>query len=84
MNLHPILSPEATATDLYGKACRRSLGVSQRASTNLLQLMYLRAIPKEMPLLPAEVANLRPVLFVHLFHFLQLLGLYPALLLPFL
>ena len=46
--------------------------------------MYLRAIPKEMPLLPAEVANLRPVLFVHLFHFLQLLGLYPALLLPFL
>ena len=68
MILHPILPPEGIATDLYGKACRHSLGVSQRVDTYLPQILNLRAIPKEMPLLPADVTNFRPGLFVCLLH----------------
>ena len=68
MPLHPILPPEATATKLHSKACKRSLGVSQRAGANFQQLFNLWAVPKEMPLLPAKVADLWPGLFIRLLH----------------
>ena len=84
MTLHPILPPEVAAADLHGKACRCSLDVSRRSGTHFPQLLYLRAIPKEMPLLPVEVVDLGPGLFVCLFHLFQLLGLRSALLLQIL
>ena len=75
MPLHPILLPEASTANLHGKVCRRSLGVSRRVCTHFPQLFDLWAIPKEIPLLLAKVADLRPGLSIRLLHLFQFLGL---------
>ena len=75
---------DAIVANLYGKACRPSLSISQRSGTHFPQLLNLWAIPKEMPLLQAEVASFGSALFIRLLHLFQPLGLYPTFLLQFL
>ena len=51
--------PEAEPTaDLYGKACRSSLGISRRsAGSQFCELLHFRAVLDKMAFLLAEMAG---------------------------